>query len=230
MIKGIVFDKDGTLFDFNATWGAWAHGLIEKEAGGDPETVLALSKSLGYSLETRRFLPGSVVIAEPVDKIAQAVTRVMPELETDALIARMNAEASQVPQVEATPLVSFVKDLKALGLVLGVATNDGEAPARHHLSTAGILEDMAFVAGYDSGYGSKPGAGQVLGFCDAVDLKPDQVIMVGDSLHDLCAAQAAGVRGIGVLTGPATADELAPAATAVLPSIAALPKWIKANT
>ena len=33
-LKGIVFDKDGTLFDFNATWGAWTAGLIASEAQG----------------------------------------------------------------------------------------------------------------------------------------------------------------------------------------------------
>jgi phosphoglycolate phosphatase len=33
VIKGIIFDKDGTLFDFNATWGAWTRGMLEAEAG-----------------------------------------------------------------------------------------------------------------------------------------------------------------------------------------------------
>jgi phosphoglycolate phosphatase len=23
-VRGVLFDKDGTLFDFRATWGAWA--------------------------------------------------------------------------------------------------------------------------------------------------------------------------------------------------------------
>jgi phosphoglycolate phosphatase len=23
-IRGLVFDKDGTLFDFHATWGGWS--------------------------------------------------------------------------------------------------------------------------------------------------------------------------------------------------------------
>ena len=34
-IRGVLFDKDGTLFDFNATWGNWTQRLIESETAGD---------------------------------------------------------------------------------------------------------------------------------------------------------------------------------------------------
>ena len=34
-ISGVIFDKDGTLFDFNATWGAWAETMIAAETAGD---------------------------------------------------------------------------------------------------------------------------------------------------------------------------------------------------
>ena len=56
MIKGIVFDKDGTLFDFNATWGAWTRGMIATEAGDDPEKIETLANALGYDFEGGRVL------------------------------------------------------------------------------------------------------------------------------------------------------------------------------
>ena len=34
-IRGLVFDKDGTLFDFNATWAAWCDGFILGLAAGN---------------------------------------------------------------------------------------------------------------------------------------------------------------------------------------------------
>ena len=52
--------------------------------------------------------------------------------------------------------------------------------------------------------------------------------MVGDSLHDLHAGRAAGMRTVAVLTGIATAPDLTPHADAVLPDISALPGWIAA--
>jgi phosphoglycolate phosphatase len=46
---GIVFDKDGTLFDFHATWGAWSRGMIESESGGDPALAARIADALGLT-------------------------------------------------------------------------------------------------------------------------------------------------------------------------------------
>jgi phosphoglycolate phosphatase len=52
--------------------------------------------------------------------------------------------------------------------------------------------------------------------------------MVGDSTHDLQAGRAAGMRCVGVLTGMAPRDVLAPHADVVLENIGALPDWLAA--
>ena len=54
--------------------------------------------------------------------------------------------------------------------------------------------------------------------------------MVGDSTHDLDAGKAAGMVTIGVLTGPAPREELAPFADVVLDSIAEIPSWLLTKT
>ncbi len=97
-----------------------------------------------------------------------------------------------------------------MGLALGVATNDAEAPARAHLAAVGQEHAFDFIAGYDSGFGGKPGPGMCLGFAKAVGLVPEHVLMVGDSTHDLEAGRAAGMRTVAVLTGMAEAEVLAP--------------------
>ena len=66
--------------------------------------------------------------------------------------------------------------------------------------------DLDFVAGYDSGHGSKPDAAP---FCSRGDTSdPSQIVMVGDSLHDLIAGKRAGMKTIGVLTGLAKKIDL----------------------
>ena len=60
MIKGIVFDKDGTLFDFNATWGAWTRAMIATEAANDPDQIEVLANALGYDFEGGVFWPESI--------------------------------------------------------------------------------------------------------------------------------------------------------------------------
>ncbi|PUB12098.1 HAD family hydrolase [Yoonia sediminilitoris] len=226
MIKGIIFDKDGTLFDFNATWGAWTRAMITSELGHDPAQMDRLAAALGFRLTDSRFEADSPVIASTADEIAQIMLPLVPDTNHLGLLGRMNATAANVPQIEATPLVPFFAQLRALGLKLGVATNDAEAPARAHLGRAGVTAHLDFIAGYDSGYGGKPAPGQLMGFCEVTGLAPANCVMVGDSLHDLHAGQAAGMRTVGVLTGPATREELANHADVVLDSIAELPAWI----
>jgi len=113
-----------------------------------------------------------------------------------------------------------------MGLQLGVATNDSEAPARAHLAQAQITDAFALILGADSGFGGKPCTGQLDQFCTVTGLDAQRCLMVGDSLHDLDAGRAAGMIPIGVLTGPAPYAELAPHAKVVLTSIAELPAWI----
>ena len=109
------------------------------------------------------------------------------------------------------------------GLALGVATQDSHAGAQGSLAPFGVLEQLDFVAGYDSGHGTKPGPGMVQGFCAATGLRPGDIVVVGDNLHDLHMGRSAGAAlVIGVLTGTSAADDLAADADHVLDDIDAL--------
>ena len=123
-------------------------------------------------------------------------------------------------------MVPYLKRLRGGGFRLGVATNDAEAPARAHLERAGTVHLFDFIAGYDSGFGAKPGAGQLIGFANAMGLAPQDCVMVGDSRHDLGAGRRAGFATVGVLTGMAKAKELQDLADVVLPDIGHLPDWL----
>lgn len=225
-IKALVFDKDGTLFDFNATWGIWSRGLLAEESRGDPDLLNRMADALGYDLATSKFRPESIVIAATTDIVADQLMPLLPEQSKAALLARMDARAILAPQVETTPLFPLLQALRARGLYLGVATNDTEIPARAHLAAAGIEHMFDFIAGFNSGYGGKPAPGQLLAFARAVGQNPRDCAMIGDSLHDLHAARSAGMVAVGVLTGLASRADLAPAADIVLDSIADLPDWL----
>lgn len=224
-IKGILFDKDGTLFDFAQTWEAWTASFLIRVTG-NAEQANDLGRVIGFDLTTRKFLPGSVVVAGTPEEIALALLPHMPGHDLPGLLEVLDAEASEATQVEAVPLAPFLDGLRASGYRLGVATNDTEAPARVHLDAAGVIGKFDFIAGFDSGHGAKPGPGQLLAFCKALDLPPERCVMVGDSRHDLDAGRAAGFATVGVLTGLALADELADLADVVLPDIGHLPTWL----
>lgn len=225
-ISGLIFDKDGTLFDFTASWGGWARDMLAELAPGDAPLAARLADAIGYDPAAGVFLPQSAVIAGTVAEVAALMLPLLPGWTETALIAALDLGAQRAPQVPAVALRPCLGALRARGLALGLATNDAEASARVHLARAEIADLFDFVAGYDSGFGAKPAPGPLLAFARAQGLAPQAVAMVGDSVHDLAAARAAGMVAVGVLTGPAPAEVLAPHADVVLRDIDGLEGWL----
>jgi len=125
----------------------------------------------------------------------------------------------------------LAKALAARGLRLGIGTNDAESSARAQAEALGLVPHLDFIAGYDPGFGGKPHPGMVLAFAQACAVRPEETALVGDSLHDLEAAHAAGALRIAVLTGPlglAARADLEPHADHVLASVDDLPALLDA--
>ncbi|SEW10913.1 phosphoglycolate phosphatase [Aliiroseovarius sediminilitoris] len=224
-VDALLFDKDGTLFLFEATWESWAHAVLMRLTDGDLDRARMIGDDIGFDVDSKRFQPTSVIIAcTPTEIVSQLRRHVAYSAE--ALETLLNEEAAVVPQVEAVSLAPFLTQLRQRGLKIGVATNDAEYPARAHLDAAGVTGLFDFISGYDSGHGAKPAPGPCLAFATATGVAPDRVAMVGDSLHDLHAGRAAGMKTIAVLTGIAQADELAPFADIVLDDISHIPAWL----
>ncbi|MEY4698541.1 MAG: hypothetical protein RIT14_2969 [Pseudomonadota bacterium] len=224
-IDGIIFDKDGTLFDFRASWGGWARHML-RDLGRDEAHRRAMGARIGFDLDSGHFAPDSPVIAATAADIAAALMPELPGRSHGDVMDEINARAASAAMAQAVPLRPLLAALKARGLRIGLATNDTEAPARAHLAAHDITEFFDFIAGYDSGHGPKPGPGMCLAFARQTGLDPDRVAMVGDSRHDLEAGRAAGMRAVAVLTGVATAPDLAPHADVVLDDIGAIPGWL----
>ncbi|MFT4792464.1 MAG: phosphoglycolate phosphatase [Paracoccaceae bacterium] len=232
MIRGIVFDKDGTLFDFNATWRGVMQETLKALAPGDPDRAALMARAVGYDPGTGTFAGGSAIVAGSSADVARIWAEFLPATPVAALEAALNARAETVGLGDLVPaaadLPGLLDVLRAMGCALGVATHDSEAGARSHLGLVGVLDRFDFIAGYDSGHGLKPGPGMVLAFCAHTGLDPAEVAMIGDSVHDLGAGRSAGAAlVVGVLTGPAPRSELAPLADMVLRSIEDLPAALR---
>jgi len=228
-LRGILFDKDGTLFDFQATWCQVIEAVLDTLAP-DPEAWSQMAYAGGYDPVRGRFLPGSPLVAESTGQIAQLWLEFRPDLSAaniervldDASLDTLADPAALFPT--APDLPGLLAGLRASGYALGVATHDSEQGARVQLGAAGAVQAFDFISGYDSGHGLKPGPGMLLAFANEVGITPSSIAMVGDSRHDLEVAHSAGAAmAIGVLTGPANRQDLAPYADHILPSIEHLP-------
>lgn len=231
-IRAILFDKDGTLVDFQRTFGPAVRAVMQYLADGDRAAYQRLVAVSRFVEAGEHFLPDSPLIAEP--------TSVYGALWATALGRPANAaffaEIDRLLCDATTRDLAAIGDPKALlnllagrGYRLGMVSNDAEVTARAHARKLGLDEVLEFIAGYDSGFGAKPDPGPVLGFAQAVGVPASEIAVVGDSVHDLAAARAAGAIAIGVLTGAAPSQALAPHADAVLTSAAELPAWLDAR-
>jgi phosphoglycolate phosphatase len=224
-ISAILFDKDGTLFDFRRTWEAWAAAVLRRLAEGE-EAAERLGRVIDFDLAQARFAPGSIVVAGTPWEVARALAPHVPRRTVPQLVAVLEEEAMRAPQREAVPLRPLLSGLRAAGYALGVATNDSIRAAQVHLDAAGVLDAFDFVAGCDSGHGAKPEPGQLHAFAGATGRTPASCVMVGDSRHDLGAGRAAGFATVGVLTGTAGPTDLHDLADAILPDIGHLRGWL----
>lgn len=228
-IGAVLFDKDGTLFDYHRTWANWARAFLLDLAEGDTAMARELSGRVGFDFDVPGFRDDSVIVAATPREIAEALLPSLPGASSAAISARMARLSASVPQVEATPLRPLMTELAERNLRLGVVTNDCEAPARAHLEAAGVLDCFDHVFGCDSGYAPKPNPDMLIAFAELTGCDPARTVMIGDSTHDLMAAKAAGMIPLAVLTGIAGHSVLAPHAESVLPSIAAVPRWLDAR-
>jgi phosphoglycolate phosphatase len=230
--RGILFDKDGTLLDFNRSWLPVYRYAAQEFAGGDEALAGCLLSEHGYDAQAGRFIGGSLLAAGNNRQIAAAwATRTGREEQLDRLARRLDEIFGELGAHHATAvggLADTLLRLKKQGYRLGVATADSERGIVDTLQSFDVLEQFDFLAGYDSGHGIKPEAGMALAFCEQLALLPSDVVMVGDNPHDIEMGRNAGVGlCVGVLTGTGTRADLQSIADLVLDDIGALPATLR---
>src|SRR5262245_41828440 len=127
-IKGVLFDKDGTLIDVTGTWvPAYQQLLTELFPDRDAAEIAAKFVAAGYDPATQAFKAGSVR--------AQGTTRDIIEVWWPGLDDESIAEKMKLLDIDyrhlgvkhlkpLMPLKPILVELRAMGLRLGVATND----------------------------------------------------------------------------------------------------------
>lgn len=247
-IRGILFDKDGTLFDFRRTWLPILLAAAEKTAGGNKALAKDLVMAGGYDPDSDRFDASGPIAAGNAADMADAWRKVLlrygwRDREASSgdtgdtpvipnrkeLMNRLDAasrETGVTQSVPVTDLHALFSRLHTAGLTLGLATSDSEEAARASLSRERVAPFFSVVTGYDSPGAAKPSADVVYNFCRQTGLETGVVLVVGDTWHDIDMAKAAGARSVAVLTGAIEREALEPYADVVLSSIAELPEHL----
>ncbi|GGA79173.1 haloacid dehalogenase [Brucella endophytica] len=233
-IKAILFDKDGTLVDFDRTWFGISQELARRSAGGDEAKARALMEAGGYDWTARCFRPNSVIAAGTVENIVD-LWHPGEKPEARAALIRQYDDYCITEGARAAVAVEGLRetlaDLRDKGFLLGIATNDSEAGARATAEALSIAPLFHTFIGYDTTARPKPHPDPLLHFAEKLGLEPGEIAMVGDNLHDLQTARAAGAGlAVGVLSGNSPREALEPYADMVLGSVADLPEVFAARS
>ena len=226
----VVFDKDGTLIDFDRMWSGWSAELVRKLAGaaGEP-TRRPLVEALGLDPDGERVIPGSPLAAWPMARLRELTVATLVDAGLTEDAAETAVDVSWQPP-DPVALAHPLTDLQVLfgalrgrGIRVAIATSDDRAPTEATLAGLGVAGLVDALVCADDGLKVKPAPDPFLHLCTLLGVEPARAAMVGDSEADVAMGRAAGAGlVVGVLSGIGTRNELAPFADVVLGSVAGL--------
>ena len=200
-VAAVVFDKDGTLLDLDASWGpiamAWIAGIAPE--GGDVATLLC--DALGLDAATGRLRPDSSFAMLPIVEIA-ADTRLLLEAEGWASDRIETAVERAVVAVDGlthdkhmdtlVDVGELIGHLRDGGLQIAVFTSDEPEPTTMFLDRFGLHDLVDVVITAADVELAKPAPEGLQVIAAALGVETSQLLMVGDSTADRDSARAAG--------------------------------------
>ncbi len=107
--------------------------------------------------------------------------------------------------------VALIRRLHARGHPMAIVSSKLEAGIRRSIDYIGLSDCFGTLIGIDATEKHKPEPEPVLLALERLGARADEAWFIGDSPYDILAGRAAGVRTIGVLTGPSDRAALAAA-------------------
>jgi phosphoglycolate phosphatase len=194
-IGSVLLDLDGTLVDSQP--GIFASCVAALRAlGHEPDETLDIQRIIGPPLEDIMRM-----LLQPYgdDRIDEAA----------AAYRQHYGESGYLGSESYPGIGGALELLQQAGLRIYLATSKRETFASR------ILHHLGFAAYFDGIYGSVPGGAldhkpELLAhIVSRHDIVPSHSVMVGDRRYDISGAHAVGMRGVGVLWGYGSRDELA---------------------
>ncbi len=193
---GILFDVDGTRVDTNYLHTlAWSRAF---RSVGEWVAMNAIHRLTGMG--------GDQLVPELLGHECPAASD-----------ARKRTFAALIDDTEAFPRAAdLVRACHDLGLRTVLATSSPEDELAHHRKVLDVDDALDATTGSDGVATSKPAPDVFRVAMEAGGLDPERSLVVGDSVRDVRAADAAGLGCIGVESGGFSRHELTEAGAAAV--------------
>jgi len=198
IIKGVIFDLDGTLIDSLETY-CMAFNHTVKRHNLKPINIREISDFLNQFISLEQLLEKLYPSLGP-DEIQEFMLEMRKEF-----IALAKHHITLKPNAR-----EVLTSLKDKGMKIGVATgrmSRGDGKWRE-LNNLGInsLVDIVVTAGETK---PKPDPASLIKCAEQLELSPDECIFVGDSIADVIAGKNAWITVIAIPSGVASREQLA---------------------
>lgn len=197
MTTAILFDKDGTLIEFESTWHQIMTLTFERLKDEDIDALKALS-----SYTPTGFKKDSIIQYMRTSDIAEVW---MPSLKhhTKAQIIDLFNTCATYHCIQyrcRTGVQATIKKLYQKGYRLGVATADTPKATEHSLRCVGLRQYFCYIGTDDGVLKAKPNIDIAVDFAQRKKVAFSDMLIVGDSISDYHFAQNVGTQFIGIKT------------------------------
>ena len=145
-IKAILFDKDGTLFHFNETWGPWFYDVLLELSDGKHDFLVELANLLKYDYKTKTFYKNSPFIAGTEGETIRIMLSLLPNYEEKSLIKWLSKKSMSVAGKPVDNLLDTLEQIQEKNIIMGVATNDSVSSALNQLGENNIKRFFGYLS------------------------------------------------------------------------------------
>jgi phosphoglycolate phosphatase len=183
-VKAVLIDLDGTMLDTVLDLHVAANAML-RELGRPEVTIESIRAYVG------RGIPNLVkrCLARNLDAADDPTP---PPPEALASFRRHYADSNGRQAAIYPGVLEGLETLRIKGLKIACITNKAEAFTGPLLERTGLAGRFDVVVSGDTLPRSKPDPMQLIWVCGHFDLRPHDMLMIGDSINDFKAARAAG--------------------------------------
>lgn len=200
MINAVIFDLDGTLVTFNLDVKACRTKVIQYlTEQGFPRQLFSMKETaFDMLVKAKKHLNEAKTGNQEFSKIEETVFSIVERFELNA--AKTNKMFPKIPET--------LKTLKAMNLKIGLCTISGDKAANYVLERFNIAQFFDVVVTRDSVSDVKPHPAHLKATLHALNVLPEESLLVGDSVKDVVCAKQLNILSVGVTTGLSSIEQL----------------------